>query len=244
MTDPIGLMITESIYGEGAFTVGVDLGQAADHSALVVVEHVLRWPPNLTRGRYGGRRDLIWEFHVRAVKRWPLGTTYVNVVDDCCRVMQTDPLSDSGRLFYDGTGVGRAVGELFDQSFSRSEIPVHLPAPVTFTQQSKANMVSTLLVAIERGRLRIADSVLLGAVLESELRGFRQKINPGGSTSYDIPRTGEGHGDIATATALMVALCHGEWVPGVRQTLRCIDFPTGYMVPTDGHLVQMRRRGW
>ncbi len=186
-----------------AFTVGLDLGQANDFSALAVVEHVWRYAPNSTDGAR------IREFQVLALRRWDLGTPYPRIVQDVAEGMTSGPLSAQGVLLFDATGVGRAIGDLFAEQWRAGRMGAYQPVPVTFDQQSKSDMVSNVLVAAQRGRLHIANRLPLASVLEEELTRFRQKIRASGSTSIDIARGTKGHGDLATA--LFLAMKFGDY---------------------------------
>ncbi|MBM9466091.1 hypothetical protein [Nakamurella leprariae] len=212
----------------GAFTVGLDLGQAADFSALCVIEHVAQLPPGMTSHAHrvhlvSALADAVRVFQVRSLKRWPLGTPYTVVAKDVSAVLASPALRGRSSLLYDATGVGRGVGDLLYQEYrEHSRISLYPPTPVTITQQSKADMVSTTMLAFEQGRLQIAAGLPLGDALRSELLRFQQNIRPSGSTSYDIPRTEDGHGDLASA--LMVGLFWNDWVPG-RDLIRLVDGP-------------------
>ncbi len=186
-----------------SFTVGLDLGQANDFSALAVVEHVWRYAPDSTDG------VRIRHFEVVALRRWDLGTPYPRIVQDVAEGMVSGPLSAQGVLLFDATGVGRAIGDLFAEQWRAGRMGAYPPVPVTFDQQSKADMVAVVLVAAQRGRLHIANRLPLASVLEEELTRFRQKIRASGSTSIDIARGTEGHGDLATA--LFLAMKFGDY---------------------------------
>src|SRR5262245_50641959 len=86
--------------------VGVDLGQSSDPTAVCVIE------------AYGEREDptepVIHRYDVRHLQRLPLGLSYIDVVADVGMLMQRDPLRGA-ELVIDETGVGRAVGDIFEQ---------------------------------------------------------------------------------------------------------------------------------
>ena len=72
--------------------IGLDLGQAADYSALALMEKMV--PPG-AEPRYA----------VRHLHRWPLGTPYPTIVADVTELVKRPPL-DNPRLVPDQTGVG------------------------------------------------------------------------------------------------------------------------------------------
>jgi hypothetical protein len=59
------------------FALGLDLGQVRDHSAIVIVERVTeKWDDE----EEACKRLQAPEYRVRHVERFPLGTTYPDVV--------------------------------------------------------------------------------------------------------------------------------------------------------------------
>ncbi len=206
----------------GAYTMGLDLGQARDFSALVVVERVHVLPPQVPLIEYRRRGDVAvggdWreEFHVRAIKRWPLGTPYTAVVDDTLAVFRTPQLRDAA-LVVDRSGVGRAVMDLLREAWTRGEagswvsgLTITAGQRSSGTSVTKQDLVDGLLVPVTQGRVKVAAGLALADVLERELLAFQQNISSSGRTSYDVERReGQGHGDVATA--LMLALTRKNW---------------------------------
>ncbi|MGY6498926.1 MAG: hypothetical protein ACXIUP_11945 [Microcella sp.] len=197
-----------------SFTVGLDLGQGQDYSALAVVERVLVLPPGVTLGDFHRRpqafSELSEQLRVRHLRRWELGTPYPSIVSDVVTMMRA-PIMDDALLLIDGTGVGRAVRDMFRDAWHASSFGVWMPVAVTVTGAQrrhgwhvpKSDLMAAIQVPLQQGRLKIAPRLALGDVLERELVGFRQKISASGRDTYDIPRRdGEGHGDLATALAL------------------------------------------
>jgi hypothetical protein len=105
-----------------AYFLGLDLGQAADYSALAILE---RQP------RASSKEPPV--FHCRHLQRWPLKTPYPQIVEDVYNYVDSDDLqkresdreegwsSDRPTLAIDATGVGAPVVDLFNKAFSRSE---------------------------------------------------------------------------------------------------------------------------
>lgn len=216
----------------GSYTVGLDLGQSQDFSALAVVERVRVLPAGVSAQWWSQRWELarehgtslaavgapepVEELRVRHLQRWQIGTPYPAVVDDVVSIMAREPLASDGLLFVDGTGVGAAVTDMmFDAARGVEGRPrlrgCHYPVKVTITGGEgrngwnipKADLFSALQVALQQGRLRIAEGLLLADVLERELLAFRLKITPGGRATFDVQRReGEGHGDLVLALCL------------------------------------------
>jgi hypothetical protein len=107
------------------FVAGLDLGQTADWSALVVAEHLKRhagWTErrfdyNNLAGAYFTRQEEQFAdvFHVRHIQRWR-GTAYTAVIEAVCDILRRPPLRGCTALTYDETGLGRPVGDLLDQA--------------------------------------------------------------------------------------------------------------------------------
>src|SRR5687768_15312856 len=98
------------------FCVGLDLGQAADYTALAILEHGKREDPAGEGERF---------LHLRHLERYQLHTPYPEIADKVATIMQDPRLSPNeydpsrGRHFrpppslvVDNTGVGRAVTDL------------------------------------------------------------------------------------------------------------------------------------
>jgi hypothetical protein len=164
---------------------GLDLGQSADYSALAIVERRGKAPE--------------WEFDLRHLQRWPLGTAYPAIVSDvvalCARLVSErvewdkdvwgDPVYQKVRrravLAVDGTGVGAAVV-----------------------------------------RLRIASGLAEAQALVKELQAFKVKITLAGHDTYGAGsdwRDGGAHDDLVLACAIAV---HAGMQPGPPR-LRCFS---------------------
>jgi hypothetical protein len=88
-----------------AFFSGLDLGQQADFSALVVVER--RTVPNPDKPQ-----KTQYAFDVRHLHRWLLKTPYPDIIADTKALFAEGPLAKS-TLVVDQTGVGRPVVDMF-----------------------------------------------------------------------------------------------------------------------------------
>src|SRR5882724_2854861 len=82
------------------YFIGLDLGQAADYTALVIAERVPTDPKP--------------EFHVRHLYRYKLGTAYPTIVNEVKALTETAPLKGNCTLVIDRTGCGRPVYDMFD----------------------------------------------------------------------------------------------------------------------------------
>ncbi len=193
------------------YFLGLDLGQAADWSALAVLERAEMPPPKDGTAP----RKHAWQFGCRGLKRWPLGTAYPVIVDDVAALVEKPPLRYA-HLVIDGTGVGRPVVDMFVKAM----LPVKLE-PVLITAGSaqsyqdgyhhvaKIILISTVLVQLQERRLRFAQALPETATLIKELQNYRVKITPAANEVFDA-RDGA-HDDLLLALAL--ACWQGEQSP-------------------------------
>jgi len=178
------------------YFLGLDLGQAADWSALAVLE----------RTEMPVCAKHAWQFGCRGLKRWPLGTSYPAIVDNLAAMVQKSPLRNA-HLVIDGTGVGRPVVDMF----IKAKLPVKL-VPVLITAGShysfhdgyhhvaKVVLISTLIVQLQERRLRFANALPETATLVKELQNYRVKITPAANEVFNA-REGA-HDDLLLALAL------------------------------------------
>lgn len=233
----------------GSFTIGLDLGQAQDFSALAVVEQVRVLPAAVTSQDYAhalerqqaasgdpwrqqtaARKlpDLRTEWHVRHLHRWPIGTSYPTIVEHVLQILDREPLATDGLLIVDGTGVGVAVTDMFDQAYMDHRMRgCYPPIRVTITSGEKrrnwnipkSDLFGELQVALQQKALRVAAGLPLGDILEKELLAYRMKISAAGNATFDIQRReGEGHGDLAMAVALAISIPNAMRRPAVVTT--------------------------
>jgi hypothetical protein len=155
------------------FVVGVDFGQAQDHTALAAL---------------GRRPD---GYDVAGLYRFPLGLPYVGTPDhpgmgeQIRDLLSLPPLTAPGTILTcDYTGVGRAVVDAL------VALPMPCPVvPVTLTAGREATahpggdwsvpkreLVATLLALFGQGRLTIWEGQALAPVLRQELADFRVRV--------------------------------------------------------------------
>jgi hypothetical protein len=180
-------------------SLGLDLGQSLDYSALVLDELVEPEPG----------ADLV--HHIRHLHRWPLGTSYVQIVAEVEGLVVTPPLAGP-LLAVDKTGVGQAVVEMFADVRESAQLwPILITSghSVTFAPDgyhvAKIQLVSVLQACLSSGRLKIAAELPLADVLRRELLSFRVKITAAGNESFESWRE-ESHDDLVLGLALAVWL--------------------------------------
>ena len=79
------------------------------------------------------RREQVWHFGCRGLKRWPLGTPYTTIVAEMGKLTAKPPLAKA-KLVIDGTGVGRPVVDMF----RKAQLPVTI-VPVMITMPEPAS---------------------------------------------------------------------------------------------------------
>ena len=187
------------------FICGLDLGQANDYSALLIVEQLV--PQGGTVPAKGPAKP---RYDVRHIVRFPLGTSYPTIVDEVAALVQQPPLVGA-KLVIDGTGVGRAPVDLFRSRLGRRAIPVTITGGDVVTKGEdgywhvpKRDLVGAVQVLLQAQRLRFAQGLPLTFLLTQELTGFQVKINAQTAhDSYGAWREGQ-HDDLVLGLALAV----------------------------------------
>jgi hypothetical protein len=185
--------------------IGLDLGQAQDPTALVVIREA---------GRDAKGRT-VWA--VPHLQRWPLMTPYPDIVKDVADLVRCLPGSV---LVIDATGVGRAVVDLFRDA----GLPVAELVAVTITggqemsrtgpgmwSVPKKDLVGAVQSVLQSRRLKVARRQRESRTLAQELATFRVKINAATLTeSFEAWRARD-HDDLVVGLAMPVWL--GEQPP-------------------------------
>jgi len=198
------------------YVLAADLGQSTDPTAIAVIEHTHAF----REWERGGRDQFEDTFDVRHLQRLPLGLSYPAVVQEVAMLLARPPLVGNCELVIDETGVGRAVGDIFDTAGMS-------PTRVTITagiEQSPANggwhvskqvLISTLDARLHTGELRFAKELLEAGTMQEELKDFRRKVSVAGRYTFEA-RVGK-HDDLVLAVAIGLWCCVGRPVPPVAQ---------------------------
>jgi hypothetical protein len=199
------------------FTLGLDLGQAQDYTAVVVVEQV--------RPSYR-ERDACWRnsaagppgpppeprpkprYHLRHVERFDLGTPYPEQARRVAALIGREPLAGNVTVTADETGVGRAVVDVMKEEGVRPLVPVSITAGDKVNRDRgryrvpKADLVATVQTLLQAERLKFAENLSLANVLTEELQKFRAKVTAkSGHVSFEHWRERD-HDDVVLALAL------------------------------------------
>src|SRR5579864_8490831 len=174
------------------YTIGEDLGQSSDPTAIAVVRRVQ--PDEEIRPIY----------EVPHLERLPLGTTYPGVIAHTKRLLTRPPLHRA-ELVIDYTGVGRPVFDMFLAS-GLSPIGVSITGGDAVSNEglvwhvAKIVLVSQLQALLHDGRLRILNTLPDATVLKAELQDFKAEVTDLGNWKFGA-RSGK-HDDLVLALAI------------------------------------------
>jgi hypothetical protein len=205
-------------YETHSFVVAADLGQSSDPTAIAIVEKIATKHIHSK----GAEIDKGEQFHIRYLRRLPLGLSYVAQKDEVVRLLSRAPLDIHTPLILDETGVGRAVCDIFEDAGLN---PIRVTITAGSEQASRGRrkwsvpkgvLISHLDARLHLGELKISDALAEGDILREELKDFRRHVSDAGRYQYTA-RQGK-HDDALLACAL------GLWghvgLPK-RQTVHC-----------------------
>jgi hypothetical protein len=181
-----------------SFTVGVDLGQAQDNTAICVVRRV----------EDASSRSL---YQIGHLERLPLEMPYPAQVAYVANLMAR--LRGDCELVLDATGVGRAVCDLFAVA-GLPTINVTITAGDAVTSEGlnfhipKLNLVSRLQALLHNGQLKIHKGLADAPALVNELQSFRAEVSASGYWRFGA-RSGK-HDDLVLACAIALWRAHGD----------------------------------
>jgi hypothetical protein len=193
--------VIERVQGYSRFWLGVDLAQAQDNTALVVVqdEQLPVWAgPN--RQALGPRqRTIVFADKFR-------GISYPDVVAHIIRVMTREPLRGRTRLVLDGSGLGRVVADmLFSEGVDHIAIQMtagqNWKRSGRYTNVGKTLMLENLSVLFASGQLEFAEDLPLREDILAELETFQLETTAAGNQVIVQGKSGAHHGDLAIALA-------------------------------------------
>lgn len=206
------------------WVVGVDLGQSMDPTAICVLEHVRGvldansdWERHANVGRIPQKPAE--RFNVRHLERLKLGIPYPDIVEHVRTMVARAPLCGDGdqarpaTIVIDETGVGRAVGDIFESAGLRPmRITITAGAEVACVGYSdgtpsrfhvaKTILISHLDALLHIGELKFAAELSEAGAMKGELLDFRRSVSAAGRSTYQA-RTGA-HDDLVLSTAIAV----------------------------------------
>jgi hypothetical protein len=188
------------------YFVGLDLGQKRDFTAYSVVERRVEM--------FDAKDPVTWDhlrrtrYHLRHLKRLPLGTPYPEVVERVVTLVQSPALKERCEVVVDATGVGGPVVDLLRAArLGCTVVPVTITggdAPVRVGpawRVPKRDLIVGLQVMFEAGDVEIAGTIPDTEKFVKELMGMQVKVSAAGHDSYGAWRDGE-HDDLVLAAAL------------------------------------------
>lgn len=191
------------------FTVGVDLGQSVDATAICVLHHTIT-PLDDSEWSVDQERHVITQptetrFDVRHLERLPLATPYPEQVSAIADILSRPPLRGAA-LVLDATGCGAPVADLFDQA---GLDPVKIIISAGFGAEYKGKnrwtvpkpeIISRLDAGLHTGELRFAAALREAGAMADELKDFRRHVGAAGRATYNA-RTGK-HDDLVLAVGI------------------------------------------
>jgi Terminase RNaseH-like domain len=182
------------------YWIGVDLGQANDYTAVAVLQDL-----NVETGLYtsGGRKKAETFYHLRHLQRFDLGTSYPTITRKLTALVDVPEIKKEGYYMYvDAGGPGRPVLDMMLEAglFCWGIAITGGDKPGEGTRP-KRDLIGSVQVLLQGGRLKIANSIPDAETLVQELLNYRVKIDPiTAHDGYDA-RTGT-HDDLVLALSL------------------------------------------
>jgi Terminase RNaseH-like domain len=182
-------------------SIGIDIGQRRDPTAVCVAETDSRPTPNAPENH----------FLVRYLNRLPLGSPYPEIARRLAEVSSrvADRASARPTVYVDATGVGLPVIDIL-----KSALPQAHVVPVFFThgdrrtrqggevRMGKAFLVSSLQALLQTGRIHLPRTPEATA-LAKELGEYEIRVSKDANDRYGAFKVGT-HDDLVTALGLAV----------------------------------------
>jgi len=200
--------------GHRRFLVGLDLGQAQDPSAFVVIrdERVPEWHTPVLQRLRPRERVVVAAERIRE-------TSYIEVARIVARLMQMPEIAGRCHLAIDATGVGRAFGDVLDE-IGVAHQKVQMTAGMgenrdgRFWNVSKNLLLSNLNGALHTGKLGLG-AFDMRDTLAREFESFQVTWSASGNMRLE-GGDDEGHADMVIASAL------GLWLSDCRAVNACV----------------------
>lgn len=222
------------------YLLGVDLGQAADPTALAVLKRTGdlpapgSWPitqlhaPASSPDWMGQWFKELRErhepsqtipppvYHCGHLERLSLGTSYVTVVATVADLLARPPLRGCTQLVLDATGVGKPVRDMFVARGLRPlPITIHGGDAVSHDPPGfrvpKRDLIQVVQVLLQQQRLKFAGALPSAPALVEELQNYQVEVSASGHDSYNA-RSGK-HDDLILAVAVAAWLAERWWAP-------------------------------
>jgi hypothetical protein len=186
----------------GSVTIGVDIGQKHDPTAIAVVEVE--------------KRDDGYHFRVRYLEALPLGTRFHTVAARVGEIVAS-VRKLSGRtptVCVDATGLGLPVLELIQRAGVPDVVPVYFTYGDRRAEKQgasgrleislgKAYLVCRLQALLQSDRLHLLPTMAAAQELAAELRDYEIRVDENANDRYGAFKVGT-HDDLVTALGLAV----------------------------------------
>ena len=195
------------------YLLGVDLGKRQDYSAALTVQRKLQEqerdgiPESWAHQHEAIVASAI--YHVVDIRRWDIGTDYLEVVDDLRSALQFPKLLHRTALIVDATGVGAPVIELMER-MKMEPTGVLMTGGTTSSideeglyHVSKHSLITKLQLVFQSGRVKINPDLKLAETLKEELKRFTTKITRSGNDAYEA-FSEKDHDDMVIALAIVI----------------------------------------
>jgi hypothetical protein len=195
------------------YFVGVDLGQSVDPTAICVLAHRVRGSNTWSIHHRTGKPSLKVQqpenrYEVQYLQRLPLGLAYPLVVNEVLNLLARPPLNGPpADLVIDETGVGRAVGDIFEQQSFRKFTRLTITAgnEQTWAGKDRVHVAKGILISgvdahLHRRELKFAPELKEAPAALNELQNFTRATSAAGRFTYSA-REGQ-HDDLVLAVAI------------------------------------------
>ena len=198
------------------FVLAVDVGQSNDYTAVIILrssrtaEWIGAFPDD--KRVHQRQHDLV---HAERFRQIPY-PDQIRRVRERFQLLKEHARLEHGdvpvSLVVDATGVGKPILDVFREAGMNPHGIVitggeNVSRSQNLTRVPKRELATTLQVALQAKRLRIAEGLPLADTLLQEFRGFRVKVSVSGHASFgnDVGSWREAdHDDLVLATALGV----------------------------------------
>lgn len=171
-------------------TLGLDLGQRSDPSALTVTQE--RTPLRVGPAGEGLVPDGPPQFRVVHIDRFDLGTAYPDVVRRVAAVQRAQETGPNPDLVMDATGVGAPVVDQFHEEGLRP-VQINFTGGQSVTRDRKTrtygvpkkDLATTVQSLLQTGRLEIVEGLEHAETLAQEMKHFRVKVADSGHARFE-----------------------------------------------------------
>jgi hypothetical protein len=187
------------------FIIGVDLGQASDYTAISVLERVPKFKEDKNAPINYPAPIVTCEYHLRWLERIR-HKSYIHIVDRLKVLTRHEEVINEHVMLVDSTGVGRGIMDIMnDERMRPIGITIHAGNRVSDYDGGfnipKRDLVGSLQVLFQTGRIKIPQEIELIDELVAELQNFRVKFTQTGHDTYEAWREND-HDDLVLSLSM------------------------------------------